>query len=547
MTRSTSRAMTGSLLFHGAVAGLLLLRFGPEASSPTRLTIINAELLLDGMRSAASGPKTASDDAEETAPPQNGSQAAPPAERTVAIETPVAPAPVERAPEPARVETPTPVAEPEPRVAAAATESPPSVEPHTPQPVTPEPSADAVAEAAPAAPAPQAADVAPEPPAPRGAPIPERERGMLAKRFSAWTGSLSVEQPEHSVAWKDAGQEYTAVFRRVPADGAMGMEHIVVEVSTEQNGTKMSTEMRMARLAFSSFAQFVDRWDPQVQIHDDTIDGRFHSNTEIKVLSGAGATPVFTGKVTLAGREIDTGDSWSFSRKRIFPAGLEMNVRKIVLPTRLLPFSGEVAVADEQVQRFERDARITFYEDGTFGWQYMGSAEPERRQPFDVRSHYLIGADRVALHVKGTVDGKVLVYTPERIVIEGDLQYANDPRADGGSDDFVGLVAERVVEIAEPEITGAGDLEIDASIYARRQFVVSGYRSRRSGTLVIYGSLAAGSLTATEPRYATRIEYDKRLESARAPGFPLSDRYELETWNGEWRAESPPLDADDGV
>ena len=68
----------------------------------------------------------------------------------------------------------------------------------------------------------------------------------------------------------------------------------------------------------------------------------------------------------------------------------------------------------------------------------------------------------------------------------------------------------------------------------------------RAGTLSIYGSLTAGSLTATEPRFATRIEYDERLASARPPSFPLSDRYELESWNGEWRAEpllptpSPP-------
>jgi outer membrane biosynthesis protein TonB len=542
--------MTGSLLFHGAVVGLLLLRFGPEASSPTRLTIINAELLLDGMRSAASGRETASDADEEPVPPQNGAEPAPPAPEAVVVETPApAPAPAPTpAPQPATVETPEAAAEAEPRVADTASESPLPAEPPTAEPAASETAAEAIA-AADADAAAASAEEIPAEPVPTGTPIPDRERGMLTRRFSAWTGSLSVDQPEHSVAWKDDGQEYTAVFRRVAADGAMGMEQVVVEISTQQNGTKMSTEMRMARLAFSSFAQFVDRWDPEVQIHDDTIDGRFHSNTEINV-SSVGATPVFTGKVTIAAHQINTGDSsaatrvGSFHPKRIFPGGVEMNVRRIALPTRLVPFSGEVAVEDAQVQRFERDARITFYADGTFGWQYVESAEPEQRQAIDARSHYLVGADRVALHIHGTVDGKVLVYTPERIVIEGDLQYANDPREDRDSDDFVGLVAERVVEIAPPEVTGPGDLEIDASIYARRQFAVREYRSRRSGTLVIHGSLAAGSLTATEPRYATRVEYDKRLEGARAPGFPLSDRYELETWDGEWRAE--PV-ADDGA
>ena len=126
----------------------------------------------------------------------------------------------------------------------------------------------------------------------------------------------------------------------------------------------------------------------------------------------------------------------------------------------------------------------------------------------------------------------MLVYTPDDIVIEDDLVYARDPRVDDDADDYLGLVAESTVEIAPPNVTGDGDLTVDASIYARRQFAVRTIYSRRSGTLNIYGSLAAGSLTATEPRYATKIEFDKRLASARPPSFPLSDRYELEDWSG---------------
>src|SRR5262249_1086037 len=63
------------------------------------------------------------------------------------------------------------------------------------------------------------------------------------------------------------------------------------------------------------------------------------------------------------------------------------------------------------------------------------------------------------------------------------------------------------------------------------------FRSRPSGTLTIFGSLTAGSLTATEPRYATKVEFDPRLSNARPPSFPLTDRYELESWAGEWRVD----------
>ena len=65
------------------------------------------------------------------------------------------------------------------------------------------------------------------------------------------------------------------------------------------------------------------------------------------------------------------------------------------------------------------------------------------------------------------------------------------------------------------------------------------FRSRPSGTLVIYGSVTAGSITATEPRFATKIEFDRRLTNARPPSFPLTDRYELDAWNGEWRVDEP--------
>ena len=58
---------------------------------------------------------------------------------------------------------------------------------------------------------------------------------------------------------------------------------------------------------------------------------------------------------------------------------------------------------------------------------------------------------------------------------------------------------------------------------------------------MIHGSLTAGTLSASEPRYATKVEFDNRLTTMRAPSFPLSDRYELDLTSGEWRvaAERP--------
>jgi hypothetical protein len=360
---------------------------------------------------------------------------------------------------------------------------------------------------------------------------------MLGKRLASWTGHFTADEPESRLAWRDDGQQYTAVLKRLPATGAMGMEQLAVEVTTERDGARLSTELRMTRLAFSNFAQFVDRWDPEVQIHDDEIDGRFHSNSEIRVSRERGVGPVFRGKVTLAARDIVTDSGGWLNRRAMFPAGLETGARKIRLPSRAVALE-ELDATTEQVAHFDRNTAITFYADGSYSSQPLDGRETPQHRPLGDRPHYLIGADGVVLQVKGVVNGTVLVYAPERIVIAGDLRYADDPRR--GADDYLGLVAERSVEIGDPELTGTGDLEVQASIYARRQFAVRSFRSRHSGTLRIDGSLAAGSLTATEPRFATKIEFDPRLATLRAPGFPLSDRYELESSSDAWRSEPLP-------
>jgi hypothetical protein len=519
---------------HIALFGLLLQGGSGDAPTPYHAPIIQAELVQLAARSAPPAAAPSEETADEVA------DAAPPAGE------PVAAAPAEPQPQPLPAD---PVGEPD---EAIASDNPPATEPPAPVPpiervatvdvpASDEPATVASGAEVPAtapAPTPNAAPSV-SPPA-RGSPMPERQQQMLGKRLASWTGRFTPGEPDPTLAWREDGQKYTAVLKRLPAADDMGMEHLVVEVSTEQDGNRMLTDLRLTRVAFSNFAQFVDRWDSDVQIHDDEINGRFHSNTEINVDSSAGVQPIFRGRVTLAARDIGTNGRSHVSRRKMFPAGLETGVRKIVLPAQIPPLAdGDVTA--EQVQRFDRDAHITFHADGTYAWRYVEAAESDgeyRRTVTDL-PHYLLGAADTVLHVRGTVNGKILVYTPERIVITDDLRYAQDPRS-ADADDYLGLVAEKTVEIAEPDITGPGDLEVHASIYARRQFAVRNYRSRASGTLIIYGSLASGSITATEPRFATKIEFDERLATARAPSFPLSDRYELESWSGEWRAEPLP-------
>jgi hypothetical protein len=374
--------------------------------------------------------------------------------------------------------------------------------------------------------------------------LARNEAETVRRKLSSWTGSISAQDPQPMLTWHEDGQEYTAVLKKLPAGDAMGMEQLAVELTTERDGERLVTELRMTRLAFSNFGQFVNRWDPDVGLNDDVIDGRFHSNTALTINREGRTMPVFGGKVTIADGGLVTGAEGypgkhvpRLNRRKMFPAGLETRTRRIELPERGTAL--EAITTPDNSQRFARDAALTFHDDGSVSWRELDGGATEPRRALGEEPFYLLADDDVKLEVSGTVNGKVLVYSPDRIIVTGNLRYAADPRA-SNADDYLGLVSEHNVEVAEPEVTGSGDLEIFAAIYARQRFVVRDFNSKRSGTLIVHGSLTAGTLSATEPRFATRIEFDDRLTAMRAPSFPLSDRYELDAVSNEWRVLDRP-------
>ena len=114
------------------------------------------------------------------------------------------------------------------------------------------------------------------------------------------------------------------MLKHVPATDAMGMEQLLVELTTERDGERLVAELRMNRIAFSNFAQFIDRWDPEVQIHDDLIDGRFHSNTRDPRQPRARRAARVQRQSHVRGRRRPRRTASGFmSRRTMFPAGIE--------------------------------------------------------------------------------------------------------------------------------------------------------------------------------------------------------------------------------
>ncbi|HEY8538545.1 MAG TPA: hypothetical protein VIL28_06740 [Steroidobacteraceae bacterium] len=366
--------------------------------------------------------------------------------------------------------------------------------------------------------------------------IPPEQRTKLLERITQAARELT-DLAQTEITWEEDGREYRAVLRREAPSSSMDLERVAAEVRTTDQGTSMHTQLWLSRLAFSQFGQVIDRWDPNVQLHDDEIIGRFHSNTSLLIRASHEAIPKFFGKVTVAARDLRF-DGSRRRQKEMFQGGLQTSAQRIDFPERAKPFVDVPKDSNAHVHRFADDAHIVFYGDGSYTFQGRRSdaALVQRYSPDE--PVYLLGEKNVTLYVRGVVRGYVLVYSPYRIVIEGSLTYSVDPRVDSDSDDYLGLVSDRNVEIARPYVTGRGDLRVDGAIFARRRFLVTDIERPHRATLWIYGSLTAGTVSASEPRYATKVEFDPRFDRVRPPGFPSTNRFELASWDGSWTEAS---------
>jgi len=365
-------------------------------------------------------------------------------------------------------------------------------------------------------------------------PVPETEKVMLTRNVQHLAQQLlDTNLTSTQLTWQQDGQQYSARVLRQPAPDSTGLEQVIAEITTNRDGKRMKTHLSMKRLAFSHFTQLVNQWDPNIQLHDDIIDGRFHSNTEIGLAFAGGIEPRFFGKVTTSAATMTRNSMMTRRRnKDIFQGGVETRTERVNLPRDMPDVVNGGEPGDRQV--FTADTRIIFNSDGSYVWRLAnGEGALERAEASD-RPRYLIAQDDVKLFVRGTVAGIFTVYTPSDIEIEDDLTYANDPRSTLLSRDFLALISGRDIRVARTQVTGTGDLNIHAVLFARRRFAIEYTQRGKVGVLKILGSVTAGTITETEPRYATKLDFDKRFEYLRPASFPMTRRYEVDSWDQDW-------------
>jgi hypothetical protein len=363
--------------------------------------------------------------------------------------------------------------------------------------------------------------------------MPRAQASELLRRVERLAQEL-VKAPRARSTWQQDGRDYDAELVLQPATDGVEPDRVIAQISAEDKGRQLRTRIMLKRLPFSHFAQLIDRWDPEVQLHDDRIVGRMHINSQFNLLYDSQATPTFLGRVTTAAGGFTLRSQGRRREAEVFREGIETGAARIPLAVQTHAF--ERARHDGSVRAHEiaHDAAITFFPNGGYAGRDRRTGSSLFSERPSARPVYFIAARGATVYVQGVVSGRFLVYSPQRIVVEGNLVYAHDPREDPDSDDYLGLVCDKDIVVAPPRVTGPGDLHIHAALFARRRVVVTHIEHPDPATLEIFGSLAAGTLTASEPRYATKVEYDWRFERQRPPGFPSTDQFAAEDWDGRW-------------
>ena len=214
-----------------------------------------------------------------------------------------------------------------------------------------------------------------------GTTVPQTEQVMLTKNVKQLAQKLlDTNMTNTELTWQQDGQQYSARVMRQPAADSTGLEQVIAEIMTNKDGKRMKTRLSLKRLAFSHFTQLVNHWDPNIQLHDDVIEGRFHSNTEIGLAFSGGIEPRFFGKVTTAAATM-TRRKFHLAPRRTRKssrAASRPTPNASTLPRDMPDVVNGGELADRHV--FDEDTRIIFNSDGS-----LRVAAGERRRSAEAR------------------------------------------------------------------------------------------------------------------------------------------------------------------
>ncbi|MBN2008346.1 hypothetical protein JW960_03250 [candidate division KSB1 bacterium] len=272
-------------------------------------------------------------------------------------------------------------------------------------------------------------------------------------------------------------------------------------------------------------------------ISQDTVWGPIHTN---HILNTNG-DPVFYGKVT-AYKGIAPNPTAKGCKAKFY-GGWEVGIKNEV-PTDMSPLinaatTGNGGAAVNTKSLYNTETTFEFLSNGDI-IRTVGAGVADTVSLTDIAPTGVIYSSK-DVHVKGTLNGQLTIYSDDDIFIDDNLHYAIDPKVDPTSEDILGLVAKDNVVITNNSANNS-DVVIQASIMAvNGSFTAQDYSGRPvAGAIHLTGSVMqnnrgpvgtfsswSGSITHG---FSKRYYFDPRLSSISAPYYPYVRNLHLVSW-----------------
>ncbi len=327
--------------------------------------------------------------------------------------------------------------------------------------------------------------------------------------------------------WRDgftnltfSGTSYSVSVAALPGDSTVEAKKVRARIAVSYEGGQDTTDVILMQPAYSYFSYYSTQWPGHVTFGSgDTLRYPIHSNGQIRMTGN----PVFTGKVSSAQPSFAT----VVTAEPRFYGGAEFGTPDVPLPDFSALKDSALAAGDQ----YNQEVWLIFNAGGTY--QCSTSTILTVKNIADYNGTIITTADK-DIHVQGSLQGAVTIVSDRDLWIEGPVTYNTNPAVDPTSTDYLGLVADRDLIIADEPATAAG-VVVQAAILVRRDMRVENHDvGTPRGNLVLYGSIGqenaepfgtfSGSILQTG--YNAIISYDRRLFDRTPPFFPRLTRIE---------------------
>lgn len=326
----------------------------------------------------------------------------------------------------------------------------------------------------------------------------------------------------------------------VQSTGGWDEHKVLLYSKSSFNGKDTYTEVLLQRDPFSKFSFFTNHNPDNIYFFTgDTVGGPTHSNNNIHIAG----TPVFEGLVT-------SDEDWeghpNYTNEPQFNGGSNFRSNEITLPNK-----GGAQIA----QLIDKAKARALYFSNDITLDMRGESFPEEiilsEHTADGTVDYFIDkmtyndgviATSKDVFIKGTLSGRLTVYSGDDIEIMGDLYYKIDPQIEPSSTDMLGLIAVDLITVDEYAHTASGtqDITIQGALMSLEDdFEVENYSSgdprgriNLLGGIVQHergpvGTFSGGSLSSG---YSKNYKYDTRLIKSAPPLFPRKNSYSIVYW-----------------